>query len=244
MAGSTKQQSTSSNKIDPAQFDLYMKNYQAAQGNAGILSPITGQPVTPGTPGANAPLGSAPLTAATNATTGMLNFDPGSLAGTDLTPYMNPFQNDVINSTISDQERARQIAQTGDNQRATAAGAFGGSRSGVLNAETNRAYDQNTGTMLAGLNAQNFSQAQGAAQNDIQTKLAAAGIKLNAAGQLVDESGQVIAHAGQVQGILNSGLGLMPVQQTTDTTGKTSTNPGLAGILSSVGDLVSAFKGH
>lgn len=243
MAGSTKQTSTSSNKIDPAQFDLYMQNFRNAQGNAGILSPVTGQPVTPGTPGANAPLGSAPLDAATAATTGMLNFDPGSLAGTDLTPYMNPFQKSVTDATISDQDRARQMAQVGDNQRATAAGAFGGSRSGVLGAETNSAYDRNTGQLLAGLNSQNFTQAQGAAQNDIQTKMAAAGLRLNAAGQLVDESGQVIAHAGQIQGILNSGLGIMPVQSTTNSTGKTTTDPGLAGILSSLGSVASAFAG-
>lgn len=235
MAGGSTTKTTASNTIDPAQFALYQANFKNAQGNAGILNAVTGQPVTPGTPGANAPLGSAQLDAATNATTGVLNSNPGSLATTDLSPYMNPFQNDVINSTIADQERARQIAGVSDAQHATAAGAFGGSRSGVLSAETNGNYDRNTGSLLAGLNSQNFTQAQGAAQNDIQTRLASGALKLNAAGQLVDESGQVIAHAGQIQGILNSGLGLMPVQQTATSTGKTSTNPGLVGILSAIG---------
>lgn len=243
MAGGTKQTSTSSNKIDPAQFELYMQNYRNAQGNAGILSPVTGQAVTPGTPGANGPLGSAQLNMATDATKGMLNFDPGSIAGTDLSPYMNPFQKNVIDATISDNERARQIAGVADQQHATAAGAFGGSRSGILSAETNAAYDRNTGSQIAGLNADNFNQARGAAGQDIQTKLAAAGLRLNAAGQLVDESGQVIAHAGQIQGILNSGLGMMPVQQTTNTTGKTTTSPGLTDILGSLGSLAKGVSG-
>lgn len=237
MAGGTTNKSTSSNTVNPDQFALYMKNFQNAQGNAGILNPITGQPVTPGTPGANAPLGSAPLNAAMDATKGILGSDPGSLATTDLSPYMNPYQKDVTDATIADQERARQIAGVADQQHATAAGAFGGSRSGVLSAETNSAYDRNTGSLLAGLNSANFTQAQGAAQNDIQTRLASAGLKLNAAGQLVNESGQVVAEAGQLQGILNSALGIMPVQQTTNSTGKQSTSPGLSGILSSIGSI-------
>ena len=241
MGGSTKTQGSSSNQIDPSQFAQYQKNYQAAQGNAGILNPITGQPVTPGTPGANAPLGSAQLTQATNATSGILGSSPGSLATTDLSPYMNPYTTDVVNQTINQNERARQIAQTNDSQQATAAGAFGGSRSGILGAQTNEAFDRNTGAQIASLNQANYSQAQNAAQQDIQTKLANGTLQLNAAGQLVDESGQVIAHAGQIQGILNSGLGMMPVQQTVSTTGKQSTNPGLAGILGSVGSIASAF---
>lgn len=241
MGGSTKQTSTSSNTINPSQFALYQQNYQNAQGNAGILSPITGQPVTPGTPGANAPLGSAPLNSAISATGGVLGTNPGSLATTDLTPYMNPYTNDVINQTISQNDRARQIAQVGDSQQATAAGAFGGSRSGILAAQTNDAYDRNTSAQIAGLNQTNFTQAQGAAQNDIQTKLASAGLQLNAAGQLVNESGQVVAEAGQIQSILNSGLSTMPVQQTVNSTGKQSTNPGLAGILGAAGSIASAF---
>lgn len=237
MGGSTKTTSNSANTVDPSQFALYQQNYKNAQGNAGILNPITGQPVTPGTPGANAPLGSAQLDQATNATGGLLNFDAGSLAGTDLSQYMNPYTNDVINQTISQNDRARQIAQQGDNQQATAAGAFGGSRSGVLGALTNEAYDRNTGSQIAGLNQANYTQAQGAAQQDIQSRLASGQLRLNAAGQLVDESGQVVSQAGQRQGILNSALGIMPVQQTVNSTGKQTTDPGLAGILGGIGSL-------
>lgn len=241
MGGSTSQKSTSTNTVNPAQMAQYQQNYTQAQGAAGILNPITGQPVTPGTPAAataaaNAP-GAQPLSAATSASTGLLGFNPGSLATTDLTPYENPYTNDVINTTIADQDRSRQIANVGNDQAATAAGAFGGSRSGILDAQTNDAYDRNTGSMIANLNQANFTQAQGAAQNDIQTKLATGQLQLNAAGQLVNESGQAVSNASNLQGILNSALAITPTQQTVNSTGKSTTNPGLTGILSSLGSL-------
>lgn len=101
------------------------------------------------------------------------NVNAGMLSSTDLSPYMNPFQNDVINASIADNERARQMAQVSDSQRATAAGAFGGSRSGVSSALTNGEYDRNNQSNIAGLNAANFTQAQGAATNDINRQLGA-----------------------------------------------------------------------
>lgn len=98
---------------------------------------------------------------------------PQTLAGTDLSPYMNPFQSGVIDTTLADLERSRQMARMADAQKATAAGAFGGSRSGVMAAETNRAYDQNAANALANLNLQNFDQAQNAAIGDITRDLTA-----------------------------------------------------------------------
>lgn len=96
------------------------------------------------------------------------------LSGTDLTPYLNPYQNDVIASTLAQLNQARGLAQNQTNRQATAENAFGGSRSGVANALTNQYYDQDTANTLANLNAQNFSQAQTAAQSDIARLLQAA----------------------------------------------------------------------
>jgi hypothetical protein len=98
----------------------------------------------------------------------------GSLANTDLTPYLNPYQSDVVNSTLAQLTQARGMAQRQTNQQATAENAFGGSRSGVANALTNQYYDQDTANTLANLNAQNFTQAQNAAQSDIARQLTAA----------------------------------------------------------------------
>lgn len=112
------------------------------------------------------------------------NVTAGQLSSTDLSPYLHPYTQDVINTTISDQERARQIQAANDARQATAQGAFGGSRSGVQGALTNEAYDRNTSSLLAGLNQSNYTNAQSAAQQDIANRLAAdttnAGNNLNA----------------------------------------------------------------
>jgi hypothetical protein len=97
----------------------------------------------------------------------------GMLRDTNLDPYMNPFTRGVIDTTIADNERSRQIAQVADSQRMTAGNAFGGSRSGVAAALTNEGYDRNMGLQIASLNSDNFNQAQRAAQYDIGNRLGA-----------------------------------------------------------------------
>lgn len=97
----------------------------------------------------------------------------GQLADTDLSPYMNPFTQSVIDVSVSDLERARQQAMIQAGGAATAANAFGGSRHGVAMAETNRAFDDNMARTIAGLNQANFQQAQQAGQFDIGSRLQA-----------------------------------------------------------------------
>lgn len=315
MSGGQKQQqqSTSSNTIDPQSMGLLQSNLNSAQTNASSLTPYTGQltaafnPTQIQTQGilgniANDNSGQTAINGATSAVQGILgnpvngNITPspvtaGQLSTTDLTPYMNPYTSDVIDQTVAQQERARQIANVANDQQATAANAFGGSRSGVINANTNEGYDRNTGQLIAGLNQANYTQAQGAAGQDIGNKLnadqfnstqgvnaqqssfnnalASAGLTMNAAGQIValNQAGlqDATTRAGilgavgdaqqqqqqtvdtnayneflrqqgfgaQKQSILNSALGLVPTQQTVNSSGtsNTTTNPGLTGIL-------------
>ena len=101
------------------------------------------------------------------------NVNAGQLRNTNLDPYMNPFQGQVIDATVSDLERARQQAMIQAGGQATQANAFGGSRHGVAMAETNRGFDDNMARALAGLNTQNFQQAQQAGQFDINNRLQA-----------------------------------------------------------------------
>lgn len=91
----------------------------------------------------------------------------GKLATTDLSPYMNPFTKNVIDQTISQQQHSRDLQGVTDNASATTAHAFGGSRQGVQRALTTEGYDRNTGSLVAGLNADNFAQAQQGAIGDI-----------------------------------------------------------------------------
>src|SRR5258706_9986077 len=71
------------------------------------------------------------------------NVTAGQLAGTDLSPYFNPYTDDVINSALADLERARGRQQVTDNASATAAHAFGGTRQSVFNANTSNDYLRN-----------------------------------------------------------------------------------------------------
>jgi hypothetical protein len=95
------------------------------------------------------------------------NLTPGLLSNTDLTPYQNPFQQQVIDNTLLDLDRARQMAVGQDQDRAISAGAFGGSRSGVLEAETNRNFADRAADISSRLRQQGFDRATRLAEGDI-----------------------------------------------------------------------------
>lgn len=285
MGSSSKQEthSVQSNAIDPAQMAMYKANYEHAQGNAAQLTPYTGQltagfnPTQVQSQGILSQIGLDPsylgnANAATAGAGGVLNSNP--LTGADLQQYMDPFQSNVIDASINENERARQIAQNQINMQNTAGSAFGGSRSGVANALTNEAYDRNNQSNIANLNAANFGQAQNAS-------LAAKNLTLNAANQYANlnnnalgvatQQGGLLSAVGDAQqaqkqreltdaynaytqgqnltiaqqNLLNQALGIIPIQQTTtsDGTTKTSSSPGIGGILGAVGGLAMAVPG-
>lgn len=124
------------------------------------------------------------LGAASQAATGAAQFQPGSLAATNLAPFQNPFQQQVINPTLADIERQRMMAINDVGAAATGAGAFGGARQGIAEAETNRAALEAAARASGQLRSQGFQQAQSAAQQDIANQLAGRGLNLNAAGTL------------------------------------------------------------
>ena len=74
--------------------------------------------------------------------------------------YMNPYMQSVVNIQQQAAQRQADIARTGRNAQATQAGAFGGSRQAIMDAEANRALADQQGAIQAqGLNTA-FSQAQ------------------------------------------------------------------------------------
>lgn len=97
----------------------------------------------------------------------------GQLAGTDIDPYMNPFTQNVVETSLADLERQRQIQQQGTAAQAAQAGAFGGSRQGVAESLTNEAFARQAAQTAAGLRQAGFTQAQQQAQQDIQRRLEA-----------------------------------------------------------------------
>jgi Arc/MetJ-type ribon-helix-helix transcriptional regulator len=117
--------------------------------------------------GAFQPYLTAAGTAATGATalTGTGAGD-ASTAGS-IQSYMSPYQTSVIDSTLAEFDRQRQIQE---NKNAAAAlgtfGAFGGGREGVQRAEYQALSDVNRAGLQAGLQQQGFQQAQSARQQD------------------------------------------------------------------------------
>lgn len=97
----------------------------------------------------------------------------GMLRDTDLSPYMNPFTQSVIDTSLADLSRARDVQRVADNQAATAAHAFGGSRQGVADSLTNDAYLRNVASTTANLRSSGFDRAVAAATADLDRILGA-----------------------------------------------------------------------
>ena len=126
----------------------------------------------------------------------------GTIAGTNLAPYQNPYTTDVINATQADVLRGASMGLNELGRQATAAGAFGGSRHGVAMGEMGRGVAEQLASASAGLRQAGFQQAQTAAQQDIQNRLSQANLGLSAAGQLAGLGQQSFGYGQQIQGQL------------------------------------------
>jgi hypothetical protein len=91
-----------------------------------------------------------------------------ALSGSMIENYRNPYTSAVTDATMRDLERSRQVAQIDNDSAAVRANAFGGSRHGILGAQTNEAYDRNAAGILAGLNEKSYAQALQTAQGENQ----------------------------------------------------------------------------
>jgi hypothetical protein len=98
----------------------------------------------------------------------------GSFLNANIGEYMNPFLNLVAGNTMNDMDRSRQMVQRQNADQAVASKAFGGSRQGLLEAETNRNYFDRLGNTLGGLYASGFDTASGLAGQDLNRGLQAA----------------------------------------------------------------------
>ena len=97
----------------------------------------------------------------------------GQIAGTDLQAYMNPYESQVVQQSLSDIERSRLMQQNIGGAQAGAANAFGGSRQGVAEAETNRAFADQAARTASGLRQAGYQNAQQMAGQDIATGMQA-----------------------------------------------------------------------
>ena len=85
--------------------------------------------------------------------------------------FMSPYQQDVINTTLSEYDVQAQKSAQGVPAAAIAAGAFGGGREGVQRAEYRSTSDRNRAGLQAQLLQQGFGQANQLAQQNYLNQL-------------------------------------------------------------------------
>ena len=94
----------------------------------------------------------------------------GLFQPTDLSAFTNPFQQQVIDTTLAELDRQGQIERNRLGAQAVAGGAFGGSRFGVEGAELTGRLQDARARALAQLNQQNFQQALQTGQSSFENQ--------------------------------------------------------------------------
>ena len=87
-----------------------------------------------------------------------------------LSDYQSRLEDDVINSYLADANRQRDLLESRAQDRAIKAGAFGGSRSALLESEATRPLDEITSQTIAGLRLKGFQDAAMLADRDAQRR--------------------------------------------------------------------------
>lgn len=108
--------------------------------------------------------------------TGALQGTQGVMqGGPNIGAFMNPFTGMVADPTMRALEQGRQNTLNQLGAQATQARAFGGSRHGIAEAETNRNYFDQVGQTMGNLYSTGFNTALNAAQQQQNQQLQAAG---------------------------------------------------------------------
>ena len=85
-------------------------------------------------------------------------------------PYMSPYQQEVMDTTLSEFDRQQTINQQGLRDQAIQAGAYGGGREGVMQAQYMNQGALNRAQLQAGMLNDAFMQAQQAAGTDLAAR--------------------------------------------------------------------------
>jgi len=137
-----------------------------------------------------------------------------SFDASQATAYMNPYLQTALQPQLDEARRQSQITQQQNAAKMTQAGAFGGSRQAILDAENQR----NLGTNLAGITGQGYNTAYGNAMN-----------QFNADQQRKMQEAQFGAQQGMTGAQLGAQYGLAG-QQATEQSKQYGANYGLQGL--------------
>ena len=116
----------------------------------------------------------------------------GSLTGPQaFQPFMSPYQQEVIDTTLAEFDRQAAINQTANRDRAIQAGAYGGAREGIMATEFDARNQMQRAGLQAQLLQQGFQQAQQAAAADLAARqgLGTYQTQLGQAGQAQTQAG-------------------------------------------------------
>ena len=162
--GATK----TSNQVDPKLMAMYSDLYSRAKGVAGMpFMPFTGARFA----GFN-PDQLQGFEAARGLFDDSMSYDPrANLANLydsplDISPFQNTFEQEVIDNALADLDRSRALQLQQDQDSAIGSGAFGGSRSALLEAETNRNFFDRAGNLASNMRLQGYNDAMNRAMND------------------------------------------------------------------------------
>ena len=165
------------------------------------------------------------------ANTGITKAGQAAMTGTQFSPmaitaptaatmsqYSNPYETGVINTNLADIERSRLLAQNNMGAQATAANAFGGSRHGIAEAETNRGFADRAAAMSGQLRQQGYNTSQQMARQaqmqNQQAQLQGQQQRMGAASQLGTLSNLGFGMGQQIDAQMqNQGLQQQAVQQ-------------------------------
>jgi len=130
-----------------------------------------------------------------------------------ISKFMNPYQQQVIDSTMRQMDEQADKARQGDAARAIQSGAFGGSREGIQRAERDKGLQQAKADTLGKLLSANYSQALQGSQNaaKLQAGLGQAsgdlGARFGALGQGRGQLGGALSTVGGRQGAIGQQFG-------------------------------------
>ncbi len=115
-----------------------------------------------------------------NAVAGAIS--PGAVPMT-MNQYLNPYQGQVIGNTLGRMQDMRNQDLNMVQTQAANAGAFGGARHGLVEAELMDRYNRNMGEQVASMNQQGFNTAASLGQNRINQIMQGGGMLGNFAQQ-------------------------------------------------------------
>jgi len=191
---STPSSSTTSTSIDPDLKAAYLQQVADARTAAAGLGTRQFEGFTPGYATAEQQLTATGIGGAGQQTTNRAaelalreaGYTPEQIQAMTgaqyMSAYQNPYEQQVVQNTLADIERQRQISQQAQQTRAVGAKAFGGSRQAIAESLANEDYTRRSADIAAQLRSAGFTTAAGFGQTDAARAMEAA--RANAANQI------------------------------------------------------------